>query len=416
MMYDVIVVGAGPAGSTAAYFLVEAGKRVLLIEKDQMPRYKMCGGGLSIRFLRQQFPFSFDNSAFHAVKGISYIHNGHVITIPLAADAVSLVMRDEFDHYLLSQTRADVIQGCAVRSIKELPNSVVVEMKDGSQYSAPFLIGADGANSIVARALGLRKRRVMAAAIEVELPASPEMQRRFGQEIVFIFGEIHYGYLWIFPKPNHLSIGIGALHPKPGELQATLKRVMARYGISLENVPLRGHPIPIFTRFERVASRRVLLAGDAAGLADPLSGEGIRFAIKSGRLAAESILRGQPQHYARDLFWSIGLNHRLTMAISILFYLYQFPFLFLGTPNPFSTQAVVEMLADRKTAFRFILDGLMTLPIFLSTEVTARLFEHFGSSNLASKIRAAVYPKDVSAPRRQAVTMACALSEGQLLE
>jgi geranylgeranyl reductase family protein len=371
-MYDVIVVGAGPAGSAAAYFLGEAGKRVLVIEKERLPRYKLCGGGLSLRFLRQQFPFSFEPVINNTVRAITYIYGRDRTTVPLAPGAISMVMRAEFDHHLLRHTRAEVIQGAAVKTVTELPDRVAVQTHDGSTYSAPYLIAADGANSVVARALGLRARRVMAAAIEAEAAVPPETLQRFGQEVVFIFGEIHNGYLWIFPKARHLTIGIGALRPKPGELQATLKRVMSRYGISLEDAPLKGHPVPIYTRVERVSTPRVLLAGDAAGLVDPLTGEGIRFAIKSGRLAAETILHDRVKQYSRDLFWSMGLNHRLTTVIALGFYYFQFPFFFLAAPNPFTTQAIVEMMADRKSTVRFFIESLLTLPIFALTELVAR--------------------------------------------
>ena len=395
-IYDVIVVGGGPAGSSAAYFLSRAGKRVLIIEKERLPRYKMCGGGLSVRFLRQQFPFSFDPITKTSIKSVSYIYKDQARTIPLAPGAIDTVMRDDLDAYLLQQSGAEVILDTAVVRVSEREASVEVETRAGLRYSAAYLIGADGANSVVAHALGLRPHRMMAAAVEAELPVSPEVMQRFDQRMLFIFGEIHYGYLWIFPKHDHLTIGIGALHPKPGELQKTLKVVMSHYGISLEATPLYGHPIPIYTRRERLSSPRTLLVGDAAGLADPLSGEGIRFAIKSGRLAAESILSGRSKDYSRALYRNIGLNHHLTMLISLSFYYFQTPYLFLGTPNPFSTQAVVEMLADRMTAAQFILFGFFTLPIFFSTELAARALRWLGQIRLSERLRNRIYPEDVS--------------------
>lgn len=398
LLYDVIVVGSGPAGSSAAFFLGEAGKRVLILEKERLPRYKTCGGGLSVRFLQDQFPFSFESVQRDEVSAVSYIFNSQEVTIPVTTNAIGMVMRDDLDSFLLSHTHADVIQEAAVQRVTEQSDRVLVELHNGQRYTGSYLIGADGANSRVAHELGLRRDRTLAAAIEAEVPVLPEVKRQFNHHMVFIFGEIHYGYLWIFSKPDHLSVGIGALHPKPGQLQKILQAVMARYGISLEGVTLHGHPIPIYTRRESVSTRRSLLVGDAAGLADPLSGEGIRFAIKSGRLAAESILSGHPERYAKRLYQSIGFSHSLTTLISMSFYFFQFPFLILGTPNPFSTHGIVEMLSDRMNTLTFVLYSGFTLPIFIGTELIAWLLRRLGHKSFSNRLREMIYPEAVSSP------------------
>lgn len=389
-LYDVIIAGAGPAGGTAAYFLGQAGRRVLVLEKERLPRYKACGGGISARLL-EQFPFSFAPVIESKVECISYALGQQVVTIPLPERSVRMVMRDDFDSYLLGHTGAEVREGVAVRSVEEGTDRVVVHTADGEQLESAFLIAADGANSIIARSLGLRHKKVLAGAIEVEATIPSKVFARFAHAPMFIFGEVATGYLWIFPKSDHLSIGIGALHPRPGELQATLARVMGRFGISLEGQPHKGHPLPIYTHREPINTSRTLLVGDAAGLVDPFTGEGIRFAIKSGRLAAEAILSGHPENYATSVDRQIGHSHRLGILLASVFYSLPEPCFDLGARNPFVTRALVDMLADQRGYGSVLLQIFGTLPLFLFTEVAAGLGGRMGGRKFADRIKRAVY-------------------------
>lgn len=362
-MYDSIIVGAGPAGATAAFFLGAAGQRVLVLDKATLPRYKPCGGGISVASLKQ-FPFSFDPVIEARVESVAYALHDQIVTTPLPPGTILMVMRDRFDAHILAHANAEVRQGTAIHAVIEQPDRVIIETRDGASCAARFLIGADGANSVVAREVGLWHGRVLVAAIEAEVSAPPDVMRQWCTMPLFAFGELAQGYLWIFPKADHLSVGIAGLHPKPGELQATLARVMARYGVSVEGAKLYGHPLPIYTSRQPIATRRTLLVGDAAGLVDPLTGEGIRFAIKSGKLAAQALLAGRPEVYQKLVQRHIGRSHRLGLALSLAFYHHQRSAFTLGVQNPFATRAFVDLLTDRAHYAQVIARLFCTLPLF----------------------------------------------------
>ena len=375
-MYDVIVVGAGPGGASVAYFLSSAGMRVLVLEKELLPRYKPCGGGLSLRMLAKYFPFSFEPVIDEKMDKISYTLGDKFLSIPLPDRSMAMVMRDQFDQFILSHAQVGVEQGAFVQGVTEYPDFVSVDTKDGKSYQCRYLIGSDGASSIVAKSVGLRRSKVLAAAIEAEAQVTDAVLRRFQAMPLFIFGELPTGYLWIFPKKDHLSVGIAAMHPKPGALQETLHRVMSRYDINLERTHLYGHPLPIYTGRERIATSRVLLVGDAAGLVDPFSGEGIRMAIKSGHLAATSILTNQVERYPHWVDKQIGSSQTLALGLGQLFYNFPRACFNFGVRNPQATRAIMALLSDQIGYRQVILRLFGTLPSSLLTRAIQSAFNH----------------------------------------
>lgn len=283
-MFDCIIVGAGPAGSTAAYHLAKQGRSVLVLEKADLPRNKPCGGAVSPAIV-QWLDFDLTPAISLKANKISYTWK---MEDPVEAEIESpmwMVRRDVFDEFLIEQaqkTGAEIRDSTEVKRI-EFKNFIWEVTTNSELVSARYLIAADGAGGPMAKWLGLK-------APKLYLSASLETRSLKGDCLNFDFGTIKKGLIWSLPKADGYSFSIAAMRgDKPKNLKDILVDYATKCGADVSISNVREHAMSLWDGDRKLHSQNALLAGEAASLADPLTGEGIRPAILSGFKAAGAI-------------------------------------------------------------------------------------------------------------------------------
>lgn len=288
--WDVIVAGAGPGGSTAAYDLAQAGADVLLLDRADFPRDKPCGGGVLTSAIKM-LPYSLDPVTEQTITSFrirykrswEFEHRYHA---PLAI----MTQRSRLDAYMVEQAvalGADFRDGSPIRSI----DGSSVTLASGDVHQAEVLIAADGANGIVRRALGLPRLRGAVALEGNASRADSAAAGRWKNAVGLELGTMPGGYGWVFPKADHCNVGLGGFPAAAPSLRSELGDYAGCESFDAAGLTeLRGHHLPLRDPDSTLVSGAVAFIGDAAGLVDPLSGEGIGNAIRSAQLAAEATL------------------------------------------------------------------------------------------------------------------------------
>ncbi|MFE4107173.1 geranylgeranyl reductase family protein [Almyronema epifaneia] len=351
-MYDCVIVGAGPAGSTAAYHLAKAGRSVLLLDRATLPRYKPCGGGVSPQIAQW---FDFDLTPAISVK-VSKVRYTWRLQEPIemelqTAEPLWMVRRDRFDHFLVQQAQrqgAQLQDGTKVTGIEFQSDRWQVNTLQ-APVTGRYLIAADGARGSLAKWLGFNNRRyLLGGALEAEprldMPSEPIMH--------FEFGLLKNGYAWNFPKADGYSIGGGVFrsgrHQKY-DLRPPLTQYAAEFGLEAAQVKQHGHPLLSWDGEQTLHTQQAVLAGESACVVDPFTAEGIRPAIFSGLKAAQAIdqaLGGDIDalaNYTRLMNEEWGGEMRWAKRLAQAFY--QVPKLAynLGIKHPGSTDKMLKV-------------------------------------------------------------------------
>jgi len=294
--FEVIVIGSGPSGALAAVELAKNNIKVAIIDKAKLPRYKTCGGGLVYRGIKL-LDFDISSVVEREFKSITIALADINLSFKVKREVpiVSMVMRDKFDNFLVRkavESGAILYDNNKVKDIDFNHNKLIITTNN-QQFTTDYIIAADGALSTTAKLMGWVDNRHLIPALEYEVTINDIDFKRLSKELRFDLDAIPQGYGWVFPKKDHLSIGIASATRGKKDLKNYYKKYLDSLDIKeVINEERHGAQIPLSPRKEGFTKNNVLLVGDAAGFADPVTAEGISNAMYSGKLAAKALIEG----------------------------------------------------------------------------------------------------------------------------
>ena len=300
-VFDVIVIGCGPAGGAAAVTAARAGLKAALIDKARFPRQKLCGGlftGREKSYYQEIFGENPAPETMVEKSSVSFWQAEASLGTFEDVPPLYLTMRWDLDHGFYRHAMAAGVAdftGSRIAAFDLAQNEVV--LASGQRLKFRVLIGADGVNSAVARQIfgSAFDHARIGFGLEIEATASPP-----DAPVRIDFGAAQWGYSWAFPKAQSTTIGVGGLPAANTDMKAVMGDYLEKLGQPCPKSAYEGHFVPFGDYRKQPGQGPVLLAGDAAGLVDPITGEGIAFAMKSGQLAAlaaaQSLAAGQPEN------------------------------------------------------------------------------------------------------------------------
>ncbi|MFJ9037401.1 geranylgeranyl reductase family protein [Streptomyces sp. NPDC102406] len=308
-VWDVVVVGAGPAGASAAYAAAVAGRRVLLLEKAEIPRYKTCGGGI-IGPSRDALPPGFELPLKDRINAVTFSLNGKYARTRRSKNMLfGLINRPEFDAQLVEHAQkagAELRTGVTVSRVEQhgsaVPDrrTVAVVLQGGETVLARAVVGADGSAGRIGAHVGVKLDQVD-LGLEAEIPVPQAVADDWRGRVLIDWGPMPGSYGWVFPKDDTLTVGVISARGEGAATKRYLEDFIGRLGLAgFEPAISSGHLTRCRADDSPLSRGRVLVCGDAAGLLEPWTREGISFALRSGRLAGEWAVRISEAHDAVD--------------------------------------------------------------------------------------------------------------------
>ncbi|MBD0740478.1 geranylgeranyl reductase family protein [Streptomyces sp. CBMA29] len=317
-VWDVVVIGAGPAGATAAHAAAVTGRRVLLLEKSELPRYKTCGGGI-IGSSRDALPPGFELPLRDRVHAVTFSLNGKLTRTKRSRQMLfGLINRPEFDNALVEaacEAGAELRTGVTVSRVEQhgpgVPDrrtvAVVLNGSGGpagkgveETVYARAVVGADGSASRIGAHVGVKLDQVD-LGLEAEIPVPASVAEDWAGRVLIDWGPLPGSYGWVFPKGDSLTVGVISARGDGSATKRYLEDFIARLGLAgFEPSVSSGHLTRCRADDSPLSRGRVLVCGDAAGLLEPWTREGISYALRSGRLAGEWAVRIAESHDAVD--------------------------------------------------------------------------------------------------------------------